>query len=207
MILSRILSKKNIISIFATKMTDLIHNTFSFPNEVNGSGIAAVGEYENMRPDLVANRLYGDISKWDAILKYNGISNPFSIKSGDILYVLPFASLESVYVSPRIMSERGEKVETDVNGGLIGDNIRKKDKSRIENLANKNSQREAGKISTGKNGALPPNISKPGDKSVKVKDGRLIFGEDVTTVNKDNCPVPISRARLQAALLKDKLFL
>jgi hypothetical protein len=57
-----------------------------------------------------------------------------------------------------------------------------------------------------KKGELPPNISKVGDKNVKIKDGRLIFGDDVTTVNKDDCPVPISRTRLKMALTKNKLF-
>ena len=34
----------------------------------------------------------------------------------------------------------------------------------------------------------------------------VIFGEDVTQVNKDNCPIPISRARLIQQLTKSNLF-
>jgi hypothetical protein len=219
MLSSKILQKKKLIDRFATKVTDLISSTFSFPKSTSGSGISVVNEYENMRPDLVANRIYGDQSKWDAILKYNGISNPFSIQQGDLLYAIPFAALNTVYIAPVTIPQRGERVETDVNGALLDDGNRGnkgKDKKRVENLANKNAQRARGAAAAkngasgatvGKDGKLPPNLSKKGDKSVKIKDGRLVFGEDVTTVNKDNCPVPISRARLQAALLKDKLFL
>jgi hypothetical protein len=53
---------------------------------------------------------------------------------------------------------------------------------------------------------VPPNVNTEGNRNVKVKDGRVIFGEDVTQVNKDNCPVPISRARLIQQLTKSSLF-
>lgn len=198
MLSSKIISRKKIISkTVKQKVTDLIYSTFSFPISNTSTGLAAVNDFENMRPDLMANRIYGDQSKWDALLKYNGISNPFSIMTGDLMYAIPFASLESVYTSPRDISERGEASEN-----IISRNIEpSKDKNRVDNLAIKAA------ITTGANGELPPNISKAGDKNIKIKDGRLILGEDVTTINKDNCPIPISRARLQTALLKDKLFL
>ena len=195
MLISKILQKKKLLDRASTKITDLIHSTFSFPKSNIGSGVVVVDEYENMRPDLLANRIYSDQGKWDAILKYNGISNPFSLEAGRILSVIPFSYLDSVYSMPRIIKERGGKDDI----GVEAIPVNRKDKRRVENLANK--------ASVGKGGALPPNIAKEGDKSVKVKDGRLVFGEDITTVNKANCPVPISRARLQNALLKDKLFL
>lgn len=202
MLSSKIISRKRTITKYTQKITDLIYSTFSFPTGSDGAGVTAVSEYENMRPDLMADRLYGDQSKWDALLKYNGISNPFSLKSGDLLYAIPFSSLESVYVPPRPIAEREQKKEDGGKAQVVS----KKDRNRVSNLERKNAKNCDG-VNVGANGELPPNLSKVGDKSVKVKDGRLIFGEDVTTINKDNCPVPISRSRLQAALLKDKLFL
>lgn len=190
MLISKILRKKKVITNSEGKLvTDLVYSTFSFPSN-NNSNIAIVNEYENMRPDLISNRIYADQTKWDAILKYNGISNPFSVQFGDVLHVVPFNTAESVYKSPRDISERGIKTEEPINGIL---NQETKDSNRIKNLSNRK-------------GDLPPNINKVGDKNVKVKDGKLIFGEDVTSVNKENCPIPISRSRLQKALLKDKLF-
>ena len=47
-----------------------------------------VSPYEEGRPDLIAAKYYGDVSGLDIILKYNNISNPFSIKSGEILKIL-----------------------------------------------------------------------------------------------------------------------
>lgn len=195
MLVSKILNiKKTFFKSLNQNITDLIYSTFRFPNSNTNNNLVAVNEFENMRPDSVANRIYGDQTKWDALLKYNGISNPFSIKFGDILYAIPFSDIDSTYVKPRDIPERKGKNETDFNILVDG-----RDKNRINNLKQK--------ASFGPSGKLPPNLNKDGDMNVKIKDGRVIFGEDVTTINKKNCPVPISRARLQTALLKDKLFL
>ena len=153
--------------------------------------MVVVQREEQMRPDLIAERTMGDQTKWDALLKFNGISNPFSVEKDRLLYMIPFGELDKLYKKPRDIPGRGEKSESDANPIL--DPKTNKDTQRLTNLNNK-------KI-------LPPNVNKDGDTNVKIKDGKLIFGEDVTTANKDNCPVPISRSRLQAALLKDKLFI
>jgi hypothetical protein len=191
MLISKLLGRKRIIRRLGADLTDLISSTFRFPQETPGTGGAIlINEFENMRPDLIADRVYGKIQLWDVLLKYNGISNPFSIQSDDILYGPAGSALDAMYTSPREITERDQRQENRVSPFL--DPKTKKDKDRLDNL------KKAGVV-------LPPNINKPGDKNVKVKDGRVIFGEDVTGVNKKNCPVPISRTRLQAALLKDKL--
>lgn len=199
MIFSKILGRKNeIVNSIGKKMTDLIYGTFAFPSSGVADGVVIVEEFESMRPDLISNRIYASQGGWDALLKYNGISNPFSIEAGDILYALPYDTLKNSYVSPVEISERPSKNE---DGTLKEINLDTRDKKRIQNLEKKS------KITKAADGSLPPNINKPTDKSVKVKDGKLIFGEDVTSVNKKNCPVPISRSRLKAALIKDNLFL
>ena len=192
MLISKLLGRKRIIRRLGADLTDLISSTFRFPQETPGTGGAIlINEFVNMSPDLIADRVYGKIQLWDVLLKYNGISNPFSIQSDDILYGPAGSALDAMYTSPREITERDQRQENRVSPFL--DPKTKKDKDRLDNL-----KKKAGVV-------LPPNINKPGDKNVKVKDGRVIFGEDVTGVNKKNCPVPISRTRLQAALLKDKL--
>ena len=42
---------------------------------------------EEGRPDLVALKYYGDHSYTDLILKFNGISNPFSMSEGDTIEI------------------------------------------------------------------------------------------------------------------------
>jgi hypothetical protein len=40
-----------------------------------------------MRPDLISQSVYSSPYKSDLYLKYNGIANPFSIESGEILII------------------------------------------------------------------------------------------------------------------------
>lgn len=192
MLFSKLLGIKNTIKDSDNQSyTDLIYNTFKFPRESFGIGVVRVNEEESMRPDLISKRVLGDQNLWDVFLKYNGVSNPFSLETDDIMYAIPANDISNLYVQPREIAERGEKSETDFSAIL--DPNANKDRNRLSNLSNKQQ--------------LPPNINSTGDSNVKVKDGKLVFGEDVTTVNKNNCPTPISRSRLQAALLKDKLFI
>lgn len=195
MLMSKLLGKKRIKldSILGKSFTDLIYSTFRYPLNNSYEGVAIVNEYEKMRPDSVCNRIYGDQSKWDVMLKYNGISNPFSLDVGDVLHATSAADLESSYTAPNEIAERLEYTDSDASNISTNTVNNTKDSSRLANLKNKK-------------GELPPNINRVGDKNVKVKDGRLIFGEDVTTVNKKNCQVPISRTRLKMALTKNKLF-
>lgn len=174
---------------------DLISNTFN-SNKLNasGTGYILVNEDEVMRPDLVANRVYGDQNKLDAMLKFNGISNPFSIDFGDSLICLPYSSLDSLYTSPLNVVEKGSEKKSGEES-LFNNPKTEKDKARLEDL-----KKKAGAV------ILPPNVNQPGNKNVKIKDGKVIFGEDVTKINSKNCPVPISRTRLQEALIKNKLF-
>ena len=189
MLNSKIIDNKNAIpNKLGTLISDLIYSTFKFPKNIRGTGVSMVNEYENMRPDLLADRIYGSQGKWDVVLKYNGISNPFSLEFGTMIHTLNFQAVDTAYTIPREIASRGEKVETETSG--ITEPT--KDKDRLANIAKKNKQRI--ELNKGPNGELPPNINKPGDKNIKVKDGRVVFGEDVTALNKDNCPVPISRA-------------
>ena len=177
------------------QIIDLASSTLN-SSKLNSTGASyiIVKEDEVMRPDLVCNRVYGDQNRLDALLKFNGISNPFSIDFGDFLIGLPFSSMDSLYKQPDVISEKGiQKADTTEN--LFNNPKTDKDRARLDDLKKKANA-----------AILPPNVNQPGSKNVKVKDGRVIFGEDVTSINSKNCPVPISRTRLQEALIKNKLF-
>jgi len=44
-------------------------------------------EKYQMRPDLISMAMYGDIDEAEYILKFSGISNPFSLDKDDILKI------------------------------------------------------------------------------------------------------------------------
>jgi hypothetical protein len=177
------------------QVVDLTSGTFN-SNTLNSAGTSyiAVNEDEVMRPDLVANRIYGDHNKFDAILKFNGISNPFSVDYADILMCLPYSSIESMFTPPKTVPEKGVEKKTSEES-IFNNPKTTKDQARLDDL-----KKKAGAA------ILPPNVNQPGSKNVKIKDGKVVFGEDVTTINSKNCPAPISRTRLQEALIKNKLF-
>lgn len=195
MLLSRILrAKKTFTTKVGDTIVDLISSTFSFEAASGPTqGYIRVGEFEVMRPDLVSARIYSDQQYYEPLLKYNGISNPFSLDVNEILLAPPFKNLEAMITAPRKIVEKGTELAASNESKLV---IPKtvKDKKRLDALKDKVKE------------IVPPNVNTSGNKNVKVRDGRVIFGEDVTQVNKDNCPVPISRARLVQQLTKVNLF-
>ena len=55
--------------------------------EIQSYTIKRMSSFFEMRPDLVANTEYGNTKDTEFILKYSGISNPFSLKDDDILMI------------------------------------------------------------------------------------------------------------------------
>ena len=154
-----------------------------------------VDEFHEMRPDLIALALYGDQNMTDLLLKYNAISNPFSLEKGTILFVPKREDLINMVIFPTEIPDIGA-LGSEKREDLFLNPKNNKDKDRIKQLKEDS---DVGEI-------LPPNVNKKGDKNVKIKDGKLIFGEDVTSVNKENCPETLSRANLKRALIKNNLF-
>ena len=195
MLLTRLLkAKKFFTKPNGDKVIDLISSTFDFEKAGGYSqGFVRVMEEETMRPDLVAVRLYSTQNLYEPLLKYNGISNPFSLAENDVLLTPPFKDLEAMVVPPKNILEKGEQKAASNEAKLLAPKT-VKDKKRLEALKDKVKE------------IVPPNVNTEGNKNVKVREGRVIFGEDVTQINKENCPVPISRARLIQQLTKSNLF-
>lgn len=58
--------------------------------------ILMVNKYYVARPDLISLAVYGDDKYADFICKYNGISNPFEMNEGDILYIPGFDKFKNM---------------------------------------------------------------------------------------------------------------
>jgi len=192
MLLSRILQQKpKFEKPNGDIITDLTRSTFAFPRAASAiGGITLVDDFEKMRPDLIANRMLGKQSLWDSLLKFNGISNPFSINAGDGIYILPSNNLEESVVIPAIYPDRGEASELNpdsVANNRLLDPKTQKDKDRLKNL-----QKKIGEV-------LPPNINRKGVENAKQVDGKVIFG-DSNTAAAGKVSSSISRDRIITAL-------
>jgi hypothetical protein len=121
-----------------------------------------VQQGEDGRPDLVALRAYGDESKIDMILKFNGISDPFSIKEGDILFIprdsTPYYKLER----PETQDENPIRAQY-----MNSKRIPAKDNARLAAMKKKYN----------KETLLPPNVVPAGKKTYQfTKKGTVILG-------------------------------
>jgi len=163
-------------------------NIFSFftVNTVN-SWRHVVSDEEQMRPDIIADYYYNNPNYLDVLCKYNGISNPFSLYTGQVLIVPK--NPESFFKGALNIIDKGSiKAIPNVVPASTSD------KARLKYLTKKASTKVA------------PNVTLPKDQNIRIKDGNIIFGADVTNVNKADCPTPISRSKVVKTLIEAKIF-
>jgi hypothetical protein len=124
-----------------------------------------------MRPDLISQAVYNNIEYTEMILKFNGISNPFTMNKDDIILI---PGLEGV---KKRLKGKGSLTSQDQ-----ADNIRKsykyidptKKPNRDPDLDNYDRRKL-------KEGALPPNIAEAGTSQIIYRNGRVYFGENIGT--------------------------
>ncbi len=117
---------------------------------------------EEGRIDLIASDYYGDTSKVDYILKFNGISDPFSIVEGDLIKI-PVDGVKTFKL------DRPSELDNNIvrQEFIESKRLTKKDKKRIDFLKKKYKIKEV----------LPPNVLKTGFTPSEFKeDGSTVMG-------------------------------
>lgn len=142
----------------------LTQPTMVFTNKEEQTGVIQhiVREDDVLRPDLIALEYYNDHTKTDIILKFNGISDPFSLQEGDVLDIpssgIAFHKLER----PEGMQE-----DNPIKNQFLQDKrLPKKDDRRLDALKKKYN----------KDVLLPPNVIPLGKKNFKFDKGLVTFG-------------------------------
>jgi hypothetical protein len=130
------------------------------------------------RIDLIARQIYGNESYADYILKYNGISNPFTIGEGDVLFLPAHNATFVNWTKP--VNKLGD-------GNPASDAVRDKflqtkrlpieDQKRVEYL-----KRKAAKYPNAATELLPPNVLKTGQSNLTILNGTITLkgGGDLT---------------------------
>jgi len=162
--------------------------TLLFPDYIQISRVFNVEEYYAGRIDLISLNVYNSADYVDQLLKFNGISNPFSIAEGDILYIPPMDVLQKTFKKPGIgMSEsnvvRDRFVETK--------RLPIQDQNRLDYL-----KRKAALKPNGAKEILPPNVLQTDQKNVIIENGKLIV----------DAALPSSADRTTALLTSNKAF-
>ena len=192
MLISKILrAKKLFTNLTGESIIDLISATFKYSASPNSAGTIIVNEYEVMRPDLISDRIYSNYENWDVILKFNGISNPFSLDFGEVLLAPPFNEISTLVSPPINVVEKGKEPAKKNESKLITPKT-PKDKQRLDSLRTKVSE------------VVPPNFNLTGSKNIKVVDGDVIFGGDMTQTSTTSASS--TRARIKDQLKNNPNF-
>jgi hypothetical protein len=185
-------NKRSFTKACGDTVVDLLERSVSFLGLRSGMGQPYLIDQDLvMRPDLIANRFYGDSGKVDLLLKYNGYSNPFSIGQ-DSVVIVPDTSILNKFGTKPPRPNFDEPRQKKAN--IKFEPKTSKDKKRLEFLAKRDGATAP---------PVAPNVAL--DKGVKVEGGQIRFGGDVTSVTKEDCPIPLSRAKLIQALIETKL--
>lgn len=136
-----------------------------FKEEVGIMTVYTVHSDEAGRIDLIASNVYNDTSQSEHILKFNNISNPFSIKEGDVLNIpfvdLPFKNWKTI--KPQGKPDGKHPVKDQF---MDSKRLTVKDQNRVEYLKQKASQKV-----NGSKEILPPNILKDGETNMDIEGG------------------------------------
>ena len=136
------------------------------PNEYQLAAVHIVKEDEIVRPDLIAVEYYNSASGLDIIMKFNGISDPFSIMPGETLYIpmdtVPYYKLET----PVMYEDNPIK-----NQFIQTKRLSKTDQRRLEALKKKYN----------KETLLPPNVIPVGKKNYEFDGTNVRLGMHTQT--------------------------
>jgi hypothetical protein len=189
-------NKKDFTKTNGDVVNDLTRRSVSFRGTLTNQGQTYVVEDGvQMRGDLISKVFYQTASMLCLLLKYNGISNPFAVAVNDVIKVPDGEVLSSLLTTP-----------VDINGSTenwVNSTRKKKRTQFIQPKTKQDANRLNYLQSVSGTTVAPPNVAK--DESVKVVNGKIVFGADVTSIKKEDCPDPISRTKLQAQLLRNKI--
>lgn len=143
---------------------------FQMKDDIKVIGLHYVKENEQMRPDIISTIYYGTANYVDLILKMNGISNPFSLKEGQILRIPDKAGAQRYMKNIKKISNKPRTQFTDKR------RLTKQDEKRKEFL-----EKRSKKKANGSSENLPPNMLKSNQKSKEFKDGKIILGSNINT--------------------------
>lgn len=149
--------------------------------EINSYNVVKMTSFFEMRPDLVALNEYSDVDATEYILKYSGISNPFSLYDDDILMIPNRQEADDLTESKKQDNGNNESVqEAQIRNFFRYVNTDyKEDTTSYQNLANKHIPSAVQTPTDNLNGNfIVPYISEDGNTAITIKNGRMYFGTD-----------------------------
>ena len=170
---------------------DLTQTMFDFrSNNYVSYNLFRISRDYLMRPDLISQAVYNNTIYCEYILKYNGISNPFSMEEGDLILI---PNLESAKNNTKTSGTFAAGTDADP-AQRLRDSYKYIDPTKIPkrdaniadfediNLASPNQNLPNTTVpnaTTIQQGALPPNLAEAGATQIVQRNGRVYFGEGI----------------------------
>ena len=152
----------------------------------------------SMRIDLISNEMYGYIDPAEKVLKFNGISNPFSIDEGDILITFDLYSLGR---NVRPVNNTAKDKE-DVRRQYLTPEKKSKIDPQLQSFSKRDTSRKP--VAGPADNALPPNYADFGDTEIQIRNGKIYMGPNVTKSSEAD-EGPISKSEFIARLVKNRV--
>ena len=157
---------------------DLTRASISYKNTpVQFKKYAVVREDQQMRPDMIAFRIYGDQTYTGSLMKINAISNPFAVQEGDVIVAPTTDSIESAFTTKESTLKLSETNNNNPNTKFRQAQEQKKFK--VSNSRQAFLDRRA----NGKNPTpqiLPPNMMQEGERQTIRTNSVIGLGPDVS---------------------------
>lgn len=173
--------KKQITDYKGNQIVDLCKNVFSKGAQIRDYKIVRMSDMFHMRPDLVSQAMYNDDQFAEFILKFSGISNPFTLDDDDVLMI------PNEEQAVGMMAANNENEAGNDSDGVIAqiqnfykfvNQEYKSDKTSYDNLKNKDIPSGVLSPETTSGSYMVPYISEDGRTAVTIRNGRMYFGED-----------------------------
>ena len=161
------------------EIRDLTQSMFNLKsNEYTNYTVYKVPRDYVMRPDLISKAVYNNSLYAEIVLKYNGISNPFTIDEDDVILI------------PNLESAKDKIKQVKPNDGdsaaqRIRNTYKYLDPLKIPTKQVALQRFNNRQIVDTAEGSLPPNLAQEGTTQLTYRGGRVYFGEGVETCLKN----------------------
>lgn len=148
--------------------------TIKINSNVKLLAVHIVREHEEMRIDLISEAYYGTTEYIDLIMKTNGISNPFSIKAGQLIMIPNKDSAEQFRKKIKKISNKPRTQFTE------NKRLSEQDSNRKKFLEEKSKTKPNGSSEN-----LPPNMLKSDQSAKEIRDNTILLGSNLRTNNRN----------------------
>jgi hypothetical protein len=181
-----------------TEIVDLFEQSLDIKNAQPMVNYYFVDQETSMRIDVISQVAMGSVLHIEKMLKFNDISNPFTINEEQILFVP-----DLIYAEINLNSSGDrDREKFDIRDQYIDPEKKSKLDPSLGKFNERNKPKKADPSKTAP--PLPPNFANIGDKEIEIRGGKIVFGPNVSK-NGNECEEPLSKSEFLAKLIKNRI--